>query len=170
MTSARTAARQAVSGLTPPQLGEALVRERWPSVVAVAPAVAALAEKLTKSVVGAPLAWMLLAPLLPLKFLPFLCKRYTLTNRRLMIQRGLRPRPVEEVALAAIDDVRLDPNQVNHFYRCGSLEVISQGKTVLTLPGVPSPEAFRHAILNTVKAWAPEKATTGAFVPASASK
>ena len=166
---ARAAARQAVTGLTPPQLAEAVIREKWPSVVAIQPGVAGLAEALTRTIALAPVAWLLLLPLFVLKFLPFLCKRYTLTNRRLMIQRGLKPRPVQEVPLADIDDVRLDPDGFNAFYKCGTLEVLSQGKPVLTLRGVGGPEAFRHAVLDAVRAWVPGKAK-GVFLPASAVK
>jgi hypothetical protein len=169
VTPARAAARQAVAGLTPPQLGEAVIREKWPAVVAVQPGLAALAQALTRTILLAPVAWLLLAPVFALKFFPFLCKRYTLTNRRLMIQRGLKPRPVQEVSLAAIDDVRFDPASYNAFYRCGTLEAVSQGKVVLTLRGVSGPEAFRHSVLDAVRAWVPEKAK-GAFVPASAIK
>ena len=83
--------RQAVTGLTPPQRGEAIVREVRPSVAAH-PALSGMAQRLLETVILAPLGWLLLAPLFPLKFLPFICKRYTLTNRRLMIRRGLRGR------------------------------------------------------------------------------
>jgi hypothetical protein len=84
-----------------------MVREVWPSVVEAQPGLAALGQKLISSVFLAPLGWLLLAPLFFKKILPFLSKRYTLTNRRLMIQRGLKPQPVQEVALADIDDVRI---------------------------------------------------------------
>ena len=127
--------RQAVTGLTPPQRAEAIVREVRPSV-ADHPAVSGPAQMLMQTGFLAPLGWLMLAPLFPLKFLPFVCKRYTLTNRRLMIRRGLaRPRPIQEVALADIDDVRVDPSR-HAFYRSGTLEILSQGKTVLHLPGV----------------------------------
>ena len=96
LTAARAAARQAVTGLTPPQLAEAVIREKWPAVVAVQPGLAVLAQALTRTILLAPVAWLLLAPAFALKFFPFLCKRYTLTNRRLMIQRGLKPRPIHE--------------------------------------------------------------------------
>ena len=55
------------------------------------------------------------------------------------------------------------------FYRSGDLQVLSGGKEVLKLTGVPEPESFRHAIVNAVKAWVPEKAN-GPFIPASATK
>jgi hypothetical protein len=159
--------KQAVAGVMPPQLGEALIREAWPTVVDSSAAVSALARALMRTVVLAPLAWLLLAPLFLKKFLPFLAKRYTLTNRRLMIQRGLKPSPVHEVALADIDDVRLDAQGVDPFYLSGNLDIVSKDKVVLTLTGVPEPEGFRHAIIDSVKAWVPGKAT-GPFQPASA--
>ena len=61
------AVRQAVTGLTPPQTREAVIREVRPSVHAHA-AVSGLAQTLMQSYVLAPLGWLLLAPLFHLKF------------------------------------------------------------------------------------------------------
>jgi hypothetical protein len=158
--------KQAVTGLVPPQTGEAVIREVWPSVAAH-PGVAGLGRLLTRSIIGAPLAWLMMAPFYFLKILPFMARRYTLTNRRLMIRRGLKPQPVHEVALADIDEVRLHQDANSTFYRAGNLEIVSGGKVVLTLNGVPEPESFRHSIVNAYKAWVPGKAT-GPFVPAKA--
>jgi hypothetical protein len=101
--------------------------------------------------------------------LPGLGRRYGLTNRRLMIQHGLKAKPGQQVRLADIDEVRLAPGTFDAFYRAGTLEVLSQGKVVLTLPGVTDPESFRHAIINAVKAWVPGKANAP-IIPASAVK
>jgi hypothetical protein len=167
--SNRGGPRQAIAGLTPPQQAEAMVREVWPSVVEAQPALAALGQKLISSVVLAPLGWLLLAPLYFKKILPFLSTRYTLTNRRLMIRRGLKPRPVKEVALADIDDVRVAADSHNVFYKSATLEVLSKERVVLTLAGVPESDSFRHSILNTVAAWVPGKAKElRPFVPANA--
>jgi hypothetical protein len=161
--------RQAIAGLTPPQQAEAMVREVWPSVVEAQPAVAALGQKLISSVFLAPLGWLLLAPLFFKKIVPFLSKRYTLTNRRLMIQRGLKPHPVQEVALADIDDVSIAADSHNSFYRSATLDVLSKDRKVLTLVGVPEADSFRQAIINTVAAWVPGKAKEfRPFIPASA--
>jgi hypothetical protein len=148
-------ARTPFTGVVPPQLGEATIREAWPSVAAT-PGLSNLAAGLIKSIVLAPLGWLLLAPLLGKKLSPFICRRYTLTNRRLMIQRGLKPTPVEEVALADIDDVRL--TSVNAFFRCGDLEIVAKGQVKLKLVGVPEPDSFRMAIINACTAWVPGKA------------
>jgi Bacterial PH domain len=153
-----TLARQAISGLTPPQQAEAMVREVWPSVVEAQSGLAGLGQMLIKSIVLAPLGWLLLAPLYFKKILPFLSTRYTLTNRRLMIQRGLKPAPVKEVALADIDDVRVAADSHNVFYKSATLEVLTKGGVALTLVGVPEADSFRESILNTVAAWVPGKA------------
>jgi hypothetical protein len=162
-----TGPRQAVAGLTPPQLGEGMIREAWPTVHAFSPRLTRLSQKLIRTVVLAPLGWLLVAPLFFLKVAPFVGRRYTLTNRRLMVRRGWKLRPVQEIALEAIDDVRLDPATLDPWYFAGDLEVLSGGKVALRLAGVPEPEGFRHAVINAVKAWVPGKAT-GPFVPASA--
>jgi Bacterial PH domain len=160
--------RQAVAGLMPPELSEAMIREVWPTILDVLPAVASLGSKLIKTVFLAPLGWLLLGPLFARKFAPFLCKRYTLTNRRLMVQRGLKPAPMHETALKNIDDVRLEADSYDTFYRSGNLEVVSGGNVVLKLTAVPEPESFRHAIVNAVKAWGGPDKLKGSFLPASA--
>jgi hypothetical protein len=166
MTDRRT---QVVTGLVPPQLDEAVIRVAWPSVATV-PSVAALGRRLIRSILFAPLGWLLLAPFYFRKVLPGLGRSYALTNRRLMIQTSLTHKPVREVALADIDDVRIKEDGNSRFYRTASLEVLSKDRVVLTLPGVVGPESFRHAVLNACKAWVPGKADTGHFIPASASK
>jgi hypothetical protein len=158
--------KQAVTGLVAPATGEALIREVWPSVAAY-PGVAAVGRRLSRSIIGAPLAWLMMAPFYFLKILPFLAKRYTLTNRRLMIRRGLKPHPTHEVALADIDEVRLHQDANSSFYRAGNLEIVSGGKIVLMLYGVPEPESFRLNIVSAYQAWVPGK-VAGPFVPAKA--
>ena len=159
---------QPVTGVVPPQLAEADIRTAWPSVTDASPAVANLGCTLIRSIVLAPLGWLLLAPLYFKKVLPFLAKRYTLTNRRLMVRRGLKAKPRQEVALSAIDEVRLVEDSYNPFYRSATLEVLSGGNVVLTLTGVPQPESFRQSILNALFAWVPGKSRALPMIPASA--
>jgi len=147
------AGQRAVTALVLPQRGEVLIRESWPGVDAV-PAVAGLAHTLMRTYVLAPLAWLLLAPLYFKKILPFIATRYTLTTRRVMIRRGLKPMPTHEVALTDIDDVRIAGGSMNSFYRTATLEVISRGQVALQLRAVKDPESFRRAILNAKVAWA----------------
>jgi Bacterial PH domain len=164
----RPGLNQPITGVVPPQLAEAKIRTAWPSVTDASPAIANLGRALIRTIVLAPLAWLLLAPFYFKKVLPFLAKRYTLTNRRLMVQRGLKAKPKQEVALSDIDDVRLVEGSYNPFYRAATLEVLSGGKVVLTLTGVPEPEAFRQSTLNAVYAWVPGKSRALPMIPASA--
>lgn len=150
-----------VLGVVPPQLQEALIREVW-ATVATNPVVASLARKLISSVVLAPLGWLVLAPFWAkrlLGFLPglsFLTVRYTLTNRRLMIRTGMKPKPRAEIPLDQIGDVRIRTDANSDFYVTGDLEILRHdGSVALVLRGVPEPESFRQAILQACEAWAP---------------
>ncbi|HLN30713.1 MAG TPA: PH domain-containing protein [Gemmataceae bacterium] len=160
---------QAVTGLTPPQLDEARIRVVWPSVAAHT-GIATLGRALTRTIVLAPLAWLIMALPYFMKVLPGMARRYTLTNRRLMVQHGWKLTPAQEVALADIDDVRIVEDANSDFFRAATLEILSKGRVALRLRGVPNPGSFREAILNATKAWVPGKADTGHFIPASASK
>src|SRR5438132_10933069 len=153
---------QIVAGLVPPQLDEAVIRIVWPSVAAF-PGLASLGRGLMRSVILAPLGWLLLAPAYFLKVLPGFGRRFVLTNRRLMFQKCLRFQPLEEVALADIDEVRVHKDANSDFYGSANLEIVSKERVVLTLRGVPGPESFRHAILNACKAWVPGKAAMEPF-------
>jgi len=149
-------AKQAVTGVVPPELAEAMIREVLPSVTDM-PGLATACEKLMRTIVLAPVAWLLLALPYFKKVMPGTAKRYTLTNRRLMVRTGWKEKPAHEIALADIDDVRLEEGSYSHFYRSGTLEIISKNQVVLRLRGVPEPESFRRAILNSRIAWAPKK-------------
>jgi hypothetical protein len=160
--------RQPVTGVTPPQLKEAIIRMAWPSVAAM-PLIATLGRKAILSFVFAPLGWFLMLPFYFLKVLPFVAKRYTLTNRRLMIQRGLKPKASEEVPLAEIDEVIIHRDANSIFFRAGDLDIVHKGKVRMKLRGVPEPDAFRHTILNSCMAWVPDAAKKWVqFIPAKA--
>ncbi len=160
--------QQVIAGVVPPELYEARIREAWPSV-ARSPGMASLGRVLTRTIVLAPLAWLVMSLGYFGKLAPFLARRYTLTNRRLMIRHGLKGKPGQEVPLGAIDEVRVKTDANSDFFRAADLEIVSNGQVVLTLRGVPEPEGFRHAILNACNAWVPGR-KRGPFVPASATK
>ncbi len=166
----RPGLKQAITGLVPPLVAESQIRTVWPAVTDASAAGANLGRVLIKTKLLAPLGWFVLAPLYFKKILPFLAKRYTLTNRRLTIQRGLKPKPRQQVLLEDIDNVRLVESSFSSFYRSATLEVISNGQVVLTLGGVPDPETFRRSIMNAVMAWVPGKAKALGMIPASAVK
>lgn len=155
--------KQAVTGVVPPQLGEAVIRVAWPGVTgSPVPGLAILAKWLTRTIILAPIGWLLLLPLFVKKILPFLGKRYLLTNRRLMIVRFGSKTPYREVRLEDVDKdgVRFPLGSYDEFYRTGTLEIVQNGQVVMRLRGVPEPEGFRVAVINACKAWAPQKHVT----------
>jgi hypothetical protein len=161
---------QVITGVVPPQLGEAKIREAYPSVAA-SPAIAGLGQALTRTIILAPLAWMIMAIAYFGKVLPILARRYTLTNRRLMIRRGWKAKVAQEIPLAEIDEVRLQKDINSNFFRAGTLEIVSNGQIKMILPGVPEPDSFKQAILNACAAWVPGRAKVlFPFVAASATK
>jgi hypothetical protein len=157
---------QVITGVVPPQLAEARIREAYPSV-ASAPAVANVGRMLTGTIILAPLGWLLMSTVYFGKLLPVVGRRYTITNRRVMIRKGWKGTPIKEVPLADIEDVRVVTDANSDFFRAANLEILSKGQAVLTLPGVPEPEGYRQAILNACNAWVPNR-SRGPFVPASA--
>lgn len=159
---------QAITGVIPPQVAEARIREAWPSVARSG--LASLGRALTRTIILAPLAWLIMSLAYFGKLVPLAMTRYTLTNRRLMIRKGWSGTPSKEVALADIDEVRVITDANSDFFRAGTLEVVSKGQVVLTLAGLPEPEAFRHAVINACTAWVPGKAKTLPFIAASAAK
>jgi hypothetical protein len=160
--------KQVITGVVPPELDEARIREAWPSVQRL-PGMASLGRVLTGTIVLAPLAWGIMSLGYFGKLLPFVARRYTLTNRRLMVRHGLKGKPGQQVKLADIDEVRVKTDANSDFFRAADLEIISNGQVALTLRGVPEPEGFRQAILNACNAWVPDR-KRGPFIPASAAK
>lgn len=82
-----------------------------------------------------------------------LLRRYRLTNRRVIIERG--PRGIAErwVDLDNFDAIELVVHPGQDWYPCGEL-IFRQGNVeTLRLPGVSHPEAFMRTCLKTQRAF-----------------
>jgi hypothetical protein len=156
MTALSEPTKHAMWSVAPLHVGEIQIRDMWPSVTAFS-APAALGKKFMQSILLAPLGWFMLLPLYFFKVMPFIAKRYRLTNQRLLICRGLTARVSHEIKLSEIDDVRIADNSYDPFFRAGTLEIISAGQVAMKLVACSYPDAFRIAILSACKAWAPKK-------------
>jgi hypothetical protein len=132
------------------------IRIVWPSV-ARTPMLAGLGKMFTKTIVLAPLGWITMALPYFSKILPFIGIRYLLTDKKVMIQRGWTNSISEQVALTEIDEVLLDKESVDDFFRSADIEIINDGKVLMTLTAVPDAESFRHAILAARDAFAPAR-------------
>lgn len=148
---------------------ERRIRVIWPTVARV-PAVAAIGKMLNNTIILAPLGWLFMSGIYFLKVLPFFAVRYSLTDKRIAILRGWKGVTRMAVALGDIDDVQLDKDSIDQFFRSADLEIISGGKVEMVLKAVPDAESFRHMILDARNAWAPGKVKMLPFIAASSVK
>lgn len=115
------------------------------------------------------LAWLMLAPLFAMKLLPFFMTRYVVTNRRVMIQKGWSLRVAQEVKLEELDQVRVAPGSEQPFYQSANLEIVSNGKVLMTLVAVPEYEQFRIIMENAYLSWGRKNPPKQQVVAAKAS-
>lgn len=145
---------QAIAGVAPSAVHERLIMEVWPSIASTALG-RQLGSLYSTPIRLGPLHFsavlgVLTAPIpILLYFLPNrLFRRYTLTNRRVIIRNGPQARDGESVALDDLTDARLVTLPGQSFYNAADLELVCGDRVGLCLRGVPSPEPFRRAILK----------------------
>jgi hypothetical protein len=154
--------KQAIAGVAPPELGEATAMTVWPSL-SVMPLGRWLGRLYADR--SGPNAYltvgkMHMAGSVPLALglyfylrRPFGCLRYTLTNRRVVIQLGLKPKADRSIALDEFDTVEIEVQPGQAWFHAGDL-VFRRGKTeVFRLEAVKRPEAFRQTCLKARNAY-----------------
>ena len=82
------------------------------------------------------------------RFLPGVAKRYTLTNRRVVIQTGLRPDDESWVDLDHFDQIDVEVLPGQQWYPAGNLVFRNGPIVTFRLPGVLRPETFRRTCLK----------------------
>lgn len=153
--------KQAIAGVSPPQSGETEIMTVFPSLSAwgIGRALGQLWS--TPLGLGGPLtlgnllALLSIPVALPLYFAkvaPGLCRRYTLTNRRVVVRRGLLPTDERSVSLDNFDaiDVEVQPGQA--WYKAGDLIFRKGPVETFRISGVVRPETFRHTCLKAQRA------------------
>ena len=82
------------------------------------------------------------------RVLPYVCRRYQLTNRRVVIRKGLAP--VDEIAvdLDGFDAIAIERLPGQQWLRAGDVIFRLGDQEVFRLPGVPHPESFRQTCLK----------------------
>ena len=143
---------QPISGVSPAETKEVAVMTVWPSV-----AMFGLGRALGRGFairwpdvylfrLGNLLALLAIPIVLPLYFfkvLPFVGTRYTITNRRIMVLRGIVGQIEKFVDLDRFDRVEIVVQPGQEWYHAGDL-VFKQGPVeTFRLEGVSRPEAFR---------------------------
>jgi len=87
------------------------------------------------------------------QLMPYVCRRYTLTNRRIIIRRGLQPLDEKWVDLEGFDSIELVVLPGQEWLHAGELIFKRGGSEVLHLSGVSRPVVFRQVCLTTQKAY-----------------
>ncbi len=80
--------------------------------------------------------------------LPGRNRRYCLTNRRVMVIKGVRPRVERFVDLDRFDSIDVVVRPGQQWYHAGDLVFRSGKLETFRLLGVPRPETFRHTCLK----------------------
>lgn len=79
---------------------------------------------------------------------PGVAKRYVLTTKRVVVQKGLGAVEADAIGLKDFDAIVVEVLPGQEFLRAGDLVFQAGGKEVLRLAGVQHPEGFRRACLR----------------------
>ena len=158
-----------VFGVVPPSVSEATVMTVWPSVAStgLGQALGRL-YRIREGFGPLSIGRLALLATIPVGLglylsmrLPWAIRRYRLTNRRVIIEKGVNPKVEQYVDLDRFDaiDVVVGPGQ--EWYAAGDL-VFRRGQVeTLRLPGVSRPESFRRTCLETRQAYVTVAAAQG---------
>ena len=149
--------KQAIAGVAPPEVDEVNAMTVWPTIGATAPGrmvgrLAAIRIGLGGFfTVGTALAVATIPVSLAVyawQLLPFLCRRYTVTNRRIVVRRGYSAAEDRSLDLDAFDTIDVEVLPGQQWLHAGELVFRQQGTEVLRLSGVSRPEVFRQVCLK----------------------
>lgn len=79
--------------------------------------------------------------------------RYRLTNRHLIVERGLAAQPERSIALTDFDEIKIQVQAGQEWFHAGDLVFLREGSEVFRLGGVSRPEPFRQTCLKVHQAY-----------------
>ncbi len=145
--------REPIAGVTPSELAEVTCKVVWPTIGATR------AGRLVGRLAAVRAGWgefftvgkLLALATIPLsvavfcwQLLPYVCRRYALTNRRIIIRRGLVPIDQHWISLDEFDSVDVEVLPGQDWLHAGDLVFRRGEHEVLRLAGVPRPEILRQ--------------------------
>jgi hypothetical protein len=152
--------KQPIAGVVPPEYAEATITIVWPSNASTALG-RALGQLYSIRVgvgiftVGNLIALLSIPVALALFFfllLPGITRRYRLTNRRVVIEKGLSAQPEKWVLLEDFDDIDIVVLPGQAWYPAGDM-IFRKGQVEsFRLSGVPRPAGFRNTCLEAQRA------------------
>ena len=154
--------KQAIAGVTPASVEEADIMTVWPSICAF-PSGRFLGRLYTIAWpgvyifrLGNLLALLSIPHALALYFYrvaPYVGIRYTLTNRRIVVRRGLMGVDDRWVDLDRFDTIEVAVRTGQQWFKAGDLVFRKDGVETFLLEGVSRPESFRHVCINAHKSY-----------------
>ena len=149
--------KQAIAGVTPVDAREVTVMTVWPSNAAYgigrflgrryANPIGFYIFKLGNLIALASIPIALVVYFV--KVLPFVGRRYRITNRRVVVARGVTGASEEKaVALDRFDTVEIDVQPGQEWYQAGDLAFFHGKTEVFRLEGVSRPDVFRQICLK----------------------
>jgi len=136
---------------------ETTLTTRWPTITALP------AGRLVGQLAGIPIGWgqvftvgtLMAVVTIPIsltvyawQLMPFVARRYRLTNRRVVIQKGLSAVDEAAVGLDEFDTIDVEVLLGQAAFHSGDLVFRREGKEVFRLRGVSRPEPLREACLK----------------------
>jgi hypothetical protein len=152
--------KQAITGVAPAELGEVTIMTVWPTLAASP--IGRWIGRMCMVGGKSPLApgKLLAVLLIPLaiggffvSLLPGVCRRYRLTNRRVVVQKGLTAVDERWVELERFDAIDVDVLPGQEWFPAGDLIFRKGNVETFRLSGVPRPETFRQTCLKAQRAY-----------------
>jgi hypothetical protein len=148
---------QPIAGVTPSDLAEVTCRVVWPTIGALS--AGRLVGRLAALRIGVgrffTLGKLLALASIPLavavfawQLMPRVCRRYALTNRRIIVLKGLMGIDGPWVAWDDFDAIDIETLPGQEWLHSGDLVFRRGGLEVLRLLGISRPEVFRRACLD----------------------
>jgi hypothetical protein len=148
---------QPILGVMPSELAEVTCKVVWPTIGATR------AGRLVGRLAAMRFGWgefftvgkLWALAMIPLsiavfgwQLMPFVCRRYTLTNRRIIIRKGLRTVDGFWISLDEFDSIRIEVLPGQQWLHAGDLIFQRGDREILRLAGVSRPETFRQVCLT----------------------
>ncbi len=154
--------KQAIAGVAPPREGETTIMVVWPTIAenAAGRLIGRLCGTGSGSssffTLGKLYALLSIPAALALFFwglAPWICKRYRLTNRRLIVERGLSGTSEKWVRLEDFDAIDIEVLRGQEWHHAGEM-IFRKGATeTFRISGVRRPEVFKQTCLKAHQAY-----------------
>lgn len=148
--------KQAIAGVVPADAQEVKLTTVWPSlsVYRLGSIIGQLCAIRWPGVyifrLGNLMALLSIGPAILLYFwrvAPVTGIRYTLTNRRIVVQKGMKPVDDRSIDLDEFDSIEIESGPSQQWYHAGDLVFKSGGSEKFRLESVSYPETFRRSCL-----------------------